>query len=440
MVEAFLRTFNISITVSYIVVAVMLLRVLLKKAPKWVNCVLWALVGVRLIIPFSIEAAWSLIPSAHTVPEYIGNSPSPSINSGIPIVNEIINPVISETFAPNFSSGVYPMEKFVTVVSIFWGAGVIAMIIYGVISYLRVKRKTAPSIEFYDNVYYCDDIDTPFILGVFRPRIYLPSGISERDMKYVIDHEKAHLKRGDHIWKPLGFLLLAIYWFNPLLWVAYLLLCRDIEKACDERVIKDMDFSDKKGYSEALIGCSVHRRVMAVCPLAFGEVSVKGRIKSVLDYKKPTLWIIIVAVVACVGVGVFFLTDPIMKVDAIPIGGSHGCLVSLPTEIIRLNTLRKAYPEYFDQDSMKGIEIYIEELPTGDYGCKLMEGTNRLKTKEELDALSAVSIDDMRLIMSTYDIPDNYFSVVHYDPSKSDTFGECFDRCDEELCEKLFRK
>ncbi len=440
MADAFLRTFNVSITVSYIVLAVMLVRLVLKKAPKWVNCVLWVLVGVRLTVPFSIEATWSLIPSAHTVPEYIGTSPSPSIDSGIPIVNEIINPVISESFAPNFLSGAYPMEKFVTVVSIFWCAGVTAMIIYGVISYLRVKKKVAPSIELRENIYFCDDIGTPFILGVFRPRIYLPSDISEREMKYVIDHEKAHLKRGDHIWKTLGFVLLSVHWFNPLLWVAYVLLCRDIEKACDERVIRNMDSSDKKGYSEALIGCSVHRRVMAVCPLAFGEVSVKGRIKSVLNYKKPTLRIIIVAVVACVGVGVFFLTDPIMKVDAIPIGGSNGCLVYLPTETIRMNALRKAYPEYFDQDSMKGIEIYIEELPTGDYGCKLMAGTNRLKTKEELDALSAVSIDDMRLIISAYDIPDNCFSVIHYDPSKPDAFGECYDSSDEELYEKLFGK
>jgi len=192
---------------------------------------------------------------------------------------------------------------------------IVAMVLYTVVSYFRIHRKVREAVPYQENIWLCDHIDTPFILGVVRPRIYLPSNMNEQDIEYVIAHEKAHLKRHDHWWKPLGFLLLTVYWFNPILWIAYILLCKDIELACDEKVIKDMGTEIKKPYSEALINCSVPRKMISACPLAFGEVGVKGRVKSVLNYKKPAFWIIVVAVVASIVVAVCFLTNPKQDIE-----------------------------------------------------------------------------------------------------------------------------
>lgn len=311
-VEAvFLKILNMSITASWLVLAVIALRFLLKKAPKAFSVILWGLVGIRLMLPFSFESVLSLIPSAQTVPNDIAYSPIPEIDSGIEAINSAINPIISGTLAPNEISGTNPMQIITLIASVVWIAGIAAMLLYTLISFLIFKRKVREAVPLRDNVHICDGIDTPFILGVIRPRIYLPSNISEADMRHVIAHERAHLKRHDHLWKPLGFLLLTVYWFNPVLWIAYILLCRDIELACDERVIKDKGLEIKKSYSEALVNCSVPRKMIAACPLAFGEGSVKGRIKSVLNYKKPAFWIIIVSIIACVAVAACFLTNPV---------------------------------------------------------------------------------------------------------------------------------
>ena len=252
----------------------------------------------------------SLIPSAEPLPEDILLSPTPTINSGIPIVNEVVNPVISGSLAPNPGDSINPLQVITTVAGYVWLVGMAAMLVYMLVTYLRVRGKVTEAVKIEGNVYECDHVDTPFILGVIRPRIYLPSSMSDSDRAFVIAHEKAHLRRLDHVWKPLGFVLLTVYWFNPLLWLGYILLCRDIELACDEKVIKELGADIKKQYSEALINCSVPRRAISACPLAFGEVGVKGRIKSVLSYKKPAFWIILVAVVALVVTGVCFLTDP----------------------------------------------------------------------------------------------------------------------------------
>ena len=306
----FLKLLNMSITASYLCLAVLLVRLLLKKAPKAISCALWALVGLRLLFPFSLESVLSLIPSAEPLPEDILLSPTPTINSGIPAINSVVNPVISGSLAPNPGDCVNPMQVITTVAGYVWVIGMIAMLVYMLITYLRVRGKVTEAVKIEGNVYECDHIDTPFILGVIRPRIYLPSSMNEVDRTFVIAHEKAHLRRLDHVWKPLGFLLLTVYWFNPLLWLGYVLLCRDIELACDEKVIRELGTDIKKQYSETLINCSVPRRAISACPLAFGEVGVKGRIKSVLNYKKPAFWIILVAVVALIVTGVCFLTDP----------------------------------------------------------------------------------------------------------------------------------
>ncbi|MBQ5389711.1 MAG: hypothetical protein IIU58_02270, partial [Clostridia bacterium] len=311
MTEVFLKLINMSITASWIVLAVILLRFLLKKAPRGIICALWALVAIRLVCPFSVESMLSLIPSAETVPEEIVYAREPVIDSGVPIINQTVNPIITSTFAPpDTLTSVNPIQVFLAVAANLWILGMIAMVLYAAISYLRLRKKIAEAVEAEQGVWLCDHVDTPFILGILRPRIILPSAMEEKDREYVLAHERAHLRRRDHFWKPLGFALLTVYWFNPVLWVAYILLCRDIELACDERVIREMGTQEKKAYTTALLNCSVPRRMIAACPLAFGEVGVKQRIRNALHYKKPALWIIAVAVVASIVFAVCFLTDP----------------------------------------------------------------------------------------------------------------------------------
>ena len=307
----FLNLVNMSITASWLILAVIILRLFLKKAPKAITASLWAIVAIRLIFPFSIESVLSLVPSANTIPEEIVYAREPVIDSGVDSINHIVNPIITEAFAPsNELTSINPIQVFLAVAELFWIVGIIAMTLYALISYIRIAYKIREAIYLGDRIYSCDNIPSPFILGTFRPRIIIPSKMDESDKKYVVAHEMAHIKRGDHLWKPLGFLLLTVYWFNPIIWVAYILLCRDIELACDEKVIRDMCAEDKKAYSTALLNCSMPQRMVTACPLAFGEVGVKKRIKSVLNYKKPAFWLIVAAILITVAVSVGFLTNP----------------------------------------------------------------------------------------------------------------------------------
>ncbi len=311
MEGAFIQLLNSSIIASYIVIAVLLLRFVLNKAPKWINCLLWMVVGIRLLIPVSVESIFSLIPSAKPVPDDIAISQEPAINTGIGILNNSINPIITETFKPDISESANPLQAVLFIASVIWLIGAVGMLLWSLISYIRLRIKVAPSIKQCDNIYICDNISSPFILGIFRPRIYLPSSITEQDIEIVLRHEKAHISRLDHIWKPISFVLLSVYWFNPLIWTAYILLCRDIEKACDQKVIASMDKDDVRQYSHALLSYSTSSVKISACPLAFGEVGVKSRIKSILNYKRPAFWIIIVSVILVVGIAIGFLTDPI---------------------------------------------------------------------------------------------------------------------------------
>ena len=338
MEAVFLRIVNIAITASWLVLAVFLLRFALKKAPKWATCLLWGVVALRLILPFSLESALSLIPSSEPIFEQSVVTEAPSAQptlpdenqSSTPSVNEkpnssgnqVIAPPSSGSLAPTPEASVDPMQIVLFVASLVWLCGVLAMLGYGAYSYWRLRRKLRASIRKEGRVYLCDNVETPFILGVFRPRIYLPSGIGAGEIPYVIAHEEAHLKRKDHLWKPLGFLLLSVYWFNPLFWMAYILLCRDIENACDEKVIKNCDNAYRVGYSEALLSCSIHRRSVMACPVAFGETGVKSRIRAVLHYKKPAFWVILVAIVAIIVTCVCFLTDPVRDKDETTTAGT----------------------------------------------------------------------------------------------------------------------
>ena len=320
----FLKLLNLSISASWLVLVVLVLRLVLKRAPKWVDVLLWGMVALRLMLPFSIESALSLIPSAETVsPEVVQFDPAPTITSGVTIIDNAVNPSLSESFAAAPLASVNLLYVWTYLAGWVWLIGLAAMLAYALVSYLRLRRRVSASIPLRENIYVCDEVASPFILGILRPRIYLPSALDEAQRGSVLSHERAHLARRDHWWKPLGFALLAVYWFNPLLWLAYTLLCRDIELACDERVLCGMDAGQVKDYSSALLACSVPRRMLAACPLAFGEVGVGARVKNALRYKKPAFWVVAASVAVCVVVAVCFLTNPRTDTDAAGLVGFH---------------------------------------------------------------------------------------------------------------------
>lgn len=310
MENLFLTIVNMSITATWVVLAFTVLRPLLKKVPKWVNCFLWGIVALRLCLPFSLESVFSLIPSTETIPTNITTSAKPQIDTGVGVVNSVVNPVISDSFTPDPSYSVNPSQVVVSVASYIWLIGLVLMVIYCAVSYIMLKRKVSASVHYNNNIYYCDNIETPFILGVIKPKIYIPSGVNESDLQFILEHEKSHIKRKDYLIKPLSFLILSVYWFNPAIWLWYILLCRDIESACDEKAIKFYDNEYKKLYSTALLNCSTQKRIIMACPVAFGETGVKQRIKSVLNYKKPAFWVVGFAIILTVWLTIFFVTNP----------------------------------------------------------------------------------------------------------------------------------
>ena len=324
MAAVFLKLLNLSISASWLVLAVLVLRLVSKRSPKWMNVLLWGIVALRLVLPFSIESALSLIPSAETVsPVAVQSAPAPTITSGVSVIDNAVNPSLSEHFAAAPLASVNPLYVWTEIAGWVWLIGLGAMLLYALASYLRLRRRVSVSLPIQDNIYLCDAISSPFILGVVKPHIYLPSGLDEVQRQNVLSHERAHLARRDHWWKPLGFALLAVYWFNPVLWLAYTLLCRDIELACDERVIRTMDESAVKTYSTVLLACSMPRKAVITCPLAFGEVGVKERVKNALRYKKPAFWVVAASVAVCVVVAVCFLTNPPTDTDAAGLVGFH---------------------------------------------------------------------------------------------------------------------
>lgn len=292
---------TMSLSASWIAAAVLVLRLCLKRAPKWVNVLLWGIVAVRLVLPVSIESPLSLLPRTEAILPAVTAQP---IQAGTA-------PAVGGAAAIASGAAMRSQPGRTTILAWVWLVGIAVLLLYTWISTQRLRRKVREAVRLQGNIYETEHIASPFVLGVLRPRIYLPYHMDSRDREQVIAHEQAHLRRGDHVWKPLGFLLLTIHWFNPLLWLSYVLLCRDIELACDEKVIKHLDCGQRADYMQALVTCSVNRRRIAACPLAFGEIGVKERVKSVMNYKKPTFWIILLAVAACVVLAVCFLTNPI---------------------------------------------------------------------------------------------------------------------------------
>lgn len=313
MNELFLKIINMSISASWLVLVVLILRFVLKKAPKWVNILLWGIVAIRLICPFSFESALSLIPSAETFPEKVISGPSFDVQTGITPVDNRINDYLGDRYFEGVTVPANNGNNIMTILTIVWTIGILLLVAYTVISYWRLRRKVDTAVRYKDNIFQSENVKSPFVLGIIKPRIYLPFNMNGQDLEHVVAHEQAHIHRKDHWWKPFGFLLLTIHWFNPLVWLAYVLLCRDIELACDEKVIKELGNEQRADYTQALVACSVNRRMIAACPLAFGEVGVKDRVKSVMNYKKPAFWGVVLAVIVCVFVAVCFLTNPVTK-------------------------------------------------------------------------------------------------------------------------------
>lgn len=347
MGEIFLKLLNLSITASWLILAVLCIRLLFRKIPKWITCLLWGVVAIRLIFPFSIESAFSLQLSAEpirtsTMVEGELIPYVPSVNSNIGVVENTVNPLLAEAFAYQETESVAPLQIATEIAGSVWLSGMVVLLIFALVSMIKLRLRVREAVRYKENIYICDAVKSPFILGIIKPRIYLSSALSEEEMDYIIAHERAHLKRKDHLWKPFGYLLLCIYWFNPLCWIAYIMLCKDIELACDEKVIKDMSFGDKKEYSRVLLSCATQRRLVSVCPLAFGEVGVKERVKTVLNYKKPTFWITIAAIVVCAIVAICFLTNPAKEYQiriTIPAGSETGFYYSDEEICPKRNTL-----------------------------------------------------------------------------------------------------
>ncbi len=378
MNAVFAEIVNMSITASVIIVAVLLFRLIFKRIPKWIYGIMWAMVAIRLIIPFSFESKLSLVPNVQKI-----NSTS-----------------YAPTTYVNTNGTSYHGVNIYAILGFVWVLGVVAMIAYMFVSYLRLRKKVKESVKA-NNVWYCDHISSPFVLGFIKPKIYLSSNTSQTENNYVIAHEQAHIKRLDYIWKPLGFIILSIHWFNPLCWVAYLLFNKDIELACDEKVIKTLDLKGKKEYSTALLSCSAPRRMVSACPLAFGEASVKQRIKSVLSYKKPTLYIIIVAIVACVLIAVLFMTNPISNENEAPKSTTQSTTV--PTEPTTVPTTEPT-------------EVPTTEPVTEPPSTKpVTEPQTEAPTEEEV---VEEYYDDSYYEEEYYE--DNYYEEEYYDDSYSE--------------------
>lgn len=316
MDDVFLKLVNLSISASWLILAVLVLRVVLKKAPKWVMPLLWGVVALRLVCLFSIESALSLIPSAETIPSEIVTETREPVLYEQATLDIVTNPTLPS--AAEVPVGVSRQQAQVdfNIYSVLWLAGMAALLVHALVSAGKLKRKLATAILLRDNIYESEFVDSPFVFGVVKPNIYLPMHMDEGTAAYVIAHEHAHLARRDHWWKVLGYLVLALHWFNPLMWVAYILFCRDIELACDEKVVKGLDGAARADYSQALLSCAAPKRAVAACPLAFGEGNIKMRVKSALHYKKPAFWVAAAAVLAVVIVAVCFLTNPKSDIDA----------------------------------------------------------------------------------------------------------------------------
>ena len=309
MEQLFISVLNNAITASVLIIAVIIVRAFGKKMPKWITCLLWMIVALKLVVPVHFESVLSLIPTREPIPANITIEQTPQIDSGISSVDATLNLVIEQNFAPDLTASVNPLQIWFHIGGLVWLTGMAVMLAYAVVTYLLIRKRVSASVKVAPKVYECDDISDSFIFGIIAPRVYLPSGLSVEAKEYILKHEFAHMSRFDHIWKPLGFAILSAYWFNPLCWVAYILLCRDIEYACDEKVTKNIEKDEKAEYCRVLLENSVPWRLISACPVTFGGIDVKNRIKNIANYRKPAFWITLISLVACIAVGMCFATS-----------------------------------------------------------------------------------------------------------------------------------
>ncbi len=376
MEKIFVSLLNMSITAGWIVIALVLLRPLIKKLPKWVGCTLWALVGIRLLLPFSFESVLSLIPSAETIPSDIAMQRNPAVHTGIQVLNHAVNPVITHSFAPKDTlTSINPLQVVEFVMANVWVLGMIAMLLYALISFVSLKMKLRTATLLERRIYESEFVESPFILS---NNIYLPYNMSQEEREYCLLHERAHLKRGDHLIKPIAYLFLTVYWFNPLMWVAFVLLCRDIELACDEKVIKELAETERREYSLALVKNSISRKRIAACPLAFGEVGVKERVKRVMNYKKPAFWVVVSAIALSIVLTVCFLTNPAgMKITGIE---DHGKMLDdvYSVNIIVGDETDARFGSHAEEIVKALKSLRVEEYPISQNRSEDRDSTNRL--------------------------------------------------------------
>lgn len=314
MTALFLKIVNTGISAGWVVLAVLAVRLVLRKAPEWTHVLLWGIVALRLIFPFSLESALSLIPSAQTLPDQLLAGPSFQIHTGVPPVDQRVNEYLGDRYFEGVSVPTGSGRDTMTLFAVLWIVGTLLLLAYMAVSYLRLWLRLSEAVPVEENVFRSRKIEVPFVFGFLKPEIYLPWGMDSETSAYVVRHERAHIRRGDHWWKMIGFLILAVYWFHPLLWVSYLLFCRDIELACDEKVIRELPEEQRAEYSQALLDCSIGRDKGTasgiIFPPSFGEQDVKKRIRHILYYRKPVFWATAGAVAGCAVLAVCFLTDP----------------------------------------------------------------------------------------------------------------------------------
>lgn len=311
MIDMLITILNMSLKSIWLILAVIILRAMFKAAPKRLRLVMWLFVALRLTLPFSFKSILSLLPFSSIIPKDIALSQTPHINSSIPFIREAVNALLENKFTTDPSYSVNKLQVVFTVLCAVYITGVFAMVLYTLISSLRIKKSVKTAKEYEDGYFMSENIDTPFIFGLIKPRIYLPTDINSEDMSYVISHERQHIKGLDHIFKVLGFIVLSVHWFNPAVWLCYRLFCEDMELSCDERVIREMGEENKKSYANALINCSAQKRPSSPCPVAFGEISVKSRVKAILKYKRSSTVIAVLMVILCLVAAVCFGSDPI---------------------------------------------------------------------------------------------------------------------------------
>ncbi len=312
MGDIFLELFDRSVSAGWMILAVILFRAAFRGMPKWVRCVLWGCVAIRLVCPFFIESSISLVPEADVLYTAIVSdfaASKPDTGGGMTGMGNVINPIVESAAVDYVSDNAVRIITRVDAAGIVWCIGVLVMLCSAAVSSIRVRHTVREAVCDRNNIYFCDAIKTPFIRGFINPRVYLPSGLAATEMRHVLAHEEAHLERRDHLWKPFGFLLLTVYWFQPVCWIAYIMFCRDVELACDEKVIGKLGFDERQDYSRTLVSCGQQRRLVSVCPLAFGEVGVKERVREILNYRKPSRWIVTIALIGCAIIAVCFWTN-----------------------------------------------------------------------------------------------------------------------------------